>query len=41
MNNKPSVAKTLAWVYGAVAAFTAISLIGPIVLDKLTGKNKR
>ena len=36
MNKKPpSVVKTLAWVYGAVSAFTAISIIGPVLLDRV------
>lgn len=35
MNKKPpSVVKTLAWVYGAVSVFTAISIVGPILLGR-------
>jgi hypothetical protein len=40
MNKQPSVAKTLAWVYGAVAAFTATYLIGGILLDRQARKRK-
>ena len=38
--NKLSARKTLAWVYGAVKIFTAISIVGPIILDRLGRKDR-
>ncbi len=40
MSKQPSVMKTLVWVYGAVAAFTATYLIGGILLDRQARKHK-
>jgi len=37
---KPSTFKTLAWVYSIVSAFTAISIIGPILLER-KGRRER
>lgn len=34
MNKKPPVLKTIAWVYGAVAAFATAYIVGGILLDK-------
>ena len=42
MNEKrPSTFKTLAWVYSIVSAFTAISIIGPILLDRKGRRERR
>ena len=38
---KPSTFKTLAWVYSIVSAFTAISIIGPILLDRKGRRERR
>jgi hypothetical protein len=38
---KPPVLKTLAWVYGIVSAFTAISIIGPILLERKERRERR
>jgi len=32
--NKSPVARMLAWVYSAVAAFTALSVLIPILMDR-------
>lgn len=34
--NKLTMRKSLPWVYGAVTIFTAISILGPILWEKLT-----
>lgn len=42
MNEKrPSTFKTLAWIYGVVSAFTAISIIGPILLERKERRERR
>lgn len=43
MNEKkqPSVVKTLAWIYGVVGAYTAISLFGPVLLDRVLNQADR
>ncbi len=43
MNEKkqPSVIKTLAWVYGVVGTYTAISIIGPVIWDKVLQRAER
>ena len=38
---KPSTFKTLAWVYSIVSAFTAISIIGPILLERKERRERR
>lgn len=38
---KPSTFKTLALVYSIVSAFTAISIIGPILLDRKGRRERR
>lgn len=38
---KPSTFKTLAWVYGVVSAFTAISIIGPILLERRERRERK
>jgi hypothetical protein len=40
MNKKPPVGKTLAWAYAAVAAFTAISVVVPIIMERIGRKGK-
>jgi hypothetical protein len=40
MDKKPPVGKTLAWAYAAVAAFTALSVVVPIIMDRLSGNKK-
>ncbi|HLI90940.1 MAG TPA: hypothetical protein VKV37_19780 [Ktedonobacteraceae bacterium] len=40
MHKKPPVGKTLAWAYAAVAAFTAISVVVPIIMDRIGRKAK-
>jgi len=41
MNKKPPVGKTLTWAYAAVTAVTAISIIVPIIMEKIARKEKR
>jgi len=41
MSNKPPVGKTLTLAYAAVAAFTAISILVPILIEKVARKEKR
>lgn len=41
MNSKNTARKTLAWAYSAVAAFTALSVIVPIILERQSRKQKR
>jgi len=43
MNEKkqPSTIKTIAWIYGVVGVYTAISIIGPVLLDKVLQRNER
>jgi hypothetical protein len=41
MNNKPPVGKTLTWAYAAVTAVTAISILVPILMEKIARKEKR
>ncbi len=43
MNEKkqPSVVKTLAWVYSVVGVYTAISIIGPVIMDKVLQRAER
>ncbi len=43
MNEKkqPSVVKTLAWIYSVVGVFTAISIIGPVIMDKVLQRAER
>jgi hypothetical protein len=41
MNKKPPVGKTLAVAYAAIAAFTAISILVPILMEKVARKEKR
>jgi len=43
MNEKkqPSVVKTLAWIYGVVGTYTAISIFGPVLLDKVLQQTSR
>lgn len=38
---KPPVMKTLAWVYGAVTAFTATFIVGGILLDRRAREQKK
>jgi len=37
---KSPLAKTLSWVYGIIAAFTGLSVIIPIILDRRAQKRK-
>jgi hypothetical protein len=41
MDKKPPVGKTLALAYAAVAAVTAISILVPILMEKVARKEKR
>ncbi len=43
MNEKkqPSVVKTLAWVYSVVGVFTAISIVGPVIMEKVLQRTER
>jgi polyferredoxin len=43
MENKPplSTGKTILWVYGMIAAFTAAYLAVPIFLERRTRKRQR
>jgi len=43
MNEKkqPSAIKTIAWIYGVVGVYTAISIIGPVIMDKVLQRNER
>jgi hypothetical protein len=38
---KSTMRKTIGWASVAYGAFTALSIIGPIVLDRLWSKQKR
>jgi hypothetical protein len=38
---KSPVARILAWVYTAVAAFTALSVIIPIILERRARRERR
>lgn len=40
MSKKPPVGKTLTVAYAAVAAFTAISILVPILIEKVARKEK-
>ncbi len=37
-NKQVPFTKTITWVYSAVAAFTTISVVAPIIWDKLARK---
>ena len=39
--NKTTMRKTITWASIAYGAFTAISIIGPIVLERLWGRRRR
>ena len=39
--HKSPVARMLAWVYTALAAFTALSVIIPIILDRRARREER
>ncbi len=42
MNRKPlSVPKTLSWAYAAVAVFTAISVIVPVIWERKARKEDK
>ena len=43
MNEKkqPSVVKTLAWIYSVVGVFTAISIVGPVIMEKVLQRSER
>lgn len=41
MNRKLSVSKTLSWAYAAVAAFTAISIIVPVIWERRARKEDK
>jgi hypothetical protein len=41
MGKPPSPRKVTAWSYVALAVFTAISIVVPVILDKQSNKNKR
>ncbi|WP_277988669.1 hypothetical protein [Ktedonosporobacter rubrisoli] len=41
MDKKPPVAKTIAWAYAAVTAFTALSIVGPLLLERLWKKGQK
>ena len=43
MNEKkqPSVVKTLAWIYSVVGVFTAISIVGPVIMEKVLQRGER
>ncbi len=40
MSKKPPVGKTLTLAYAAVAAFTAISILVPVLIEKVARKKK-
>jgi len=41
MKQKPSAPKTLAWIYTAVAVFTGVSIIVPILWERFAQKEDR
>lgn len=38
---KRTFLKPLAWVYGAIGAFTVISVVVPIIWDKIARRDQR
>ena len=38
---QPSAIKTIAWVYGVVGVYTAISIIGPVIMDRVLQRAER
>jgi hypothetical protein len=40
-DNKGTMRKTMGWAVLAYGAFTAISIIGPIVLDRLWSRKRQ
>jgi len=40
-DNKSTMRKTIGWAYGAVAIFTAISIVVPILMDKLAKGSRK
>ena len=38
---QPSTIKTIAWIYGVVGVYTAISIIGPVIMERVLQRGER